>query len=496
MKIEGGKIHMKSNTLIQLTPSLRYLSRDQMEEIHYSALEILERTGVVVFHDEALELLKAAGARVEGNLVKIQECLVKRALATVPSRVVMANRDGERCLFLEPHRSYFGTGSGCPYTIDPITGERKKTKKEDIANLAKLCDYLSNIDFLMSMGLVQDKYPEIGYIHEFDALVRNTKKPIIMSTNDRQNTLDIIKMAETVMGGPEQLRDKPILAIYSEATSPLRHAEDAVGKMLACAEKWVPIIHTIGMMSGATAPITLAGALVQGNAELLSALVIHQLKQPGAPFLYGGTITAIDMKTMAHPYGAPEFHVLSAALTEMGSYFYKMPVFSTGGCSDAKSFDEQASAEAAYSLLLEALSGGNLIHDIGYIDSGLTSSPHQIVFSNEMIELIKHVVQGIPFGKEELALDVINKVGPGGHYLAEEHTLRNFRRIFSPELLTREQYDTWKSNGMKTLGQRVDEKVKWIIKEYTPEPLNEEIAKKLDDLIEDFIKESELRHAK
>ena len=484
---------MRSNITVQQFPVLKYLSRDQIEEIHFSTLEILERTGVEVFNDEALGLLKDAGARVEGNLVRIHEGLLKNALATVPSRITMANRDGERCMFLEPHRSYFGTGSNTPYTIDPITGKRKQTEKQDIANLAKICDYLPNIDFLMSMGIAQHKYPEMGYIHEFDAMVRNTKKPIIMSTSDGENTLDIIKMAETVMGGHKELRNKPILAVYSEATAPLRHTEDAVGKILICAEKWVPIIHTIGSMAGATAPVTLAGALAQGNAEILSALVIHQLKQPGAPFFYGGTITPMDMTTMAHPYGAPEFHVLSAALTEM-SIYYKMPVFSTAGCSDAKLFDEQASAEAIYSLLLEALSGGNLIHDVGYIDSGLTSSPHQIVFCNEAIELIKHVVAGIPLGQEELPLDVIDKVGPGGNYLAEEHTIRNFKRIFMPELLTRESYSNWENNGKKTLGQVVDEKVKWIMREYSPKPLNKEISKKLDNLIEQFTEEAEAKY--
>lgn len=480
---------MKSNTAIQLTPSLKFLSYDQLEEIHLGSLEILAETGVEVFHAEALELLQSAGARVERHLVKIPEHLVKNALLTAPSRIVMANRDGDRCMFLESHKSYFGTGSGCPYTLDVFTGERRQTRKEDIANTAKLCDYLSNIDFVMSLGIAKHQYPEIGYIHEFDAMVRNTKKPIIVSGYDKQNISNIIEMAEVVMGGSEKLRDRPILAVYSEATSPLRQSEDGIGKVMACAEKMVPIIHTIGMMCGASAPVTLAGALIQGNAELLSTLVIHQLKQPGAPFFYGGTITAIDMKTMAHPYGAPEFHVLSSALTEMG-YYYRLPVFSTGGCTDAKTFDEQASAEATYSLLLAALSGGNLIHDIGYVDSGLTSSLSQVVFSDEIIGLIKHIVQGIPFREEDLALDVIKKVGPGGHYLGEKHTLNNFRKIYSPNLLTRASYANWVDNGKKTLGKVIEDKVRWVVQEYHPEPMDEKVTKELDELIDQYTEEA------
>jgi trimethylamine--corrinoid protein Co-methyltransferase len=477
---------MRSNMKVQKTPTLKFLSTEQIELIHLKSLEILEHTGVEVFHKEALDLLDGAGAIVEkGNRVRIPEFLVKKALLTAPSRIVMANRDGKRVMFNESTNSYFGTGSGCPNTIDPYTGERRLSDKQDVANAAKVCDYLPNIDFVMSMGLARSKKPEVGYIHEFDAMVRSTKKPIIMSAYDGQNVANIITMAEIVMGGTEELRNKPLLAVYSEATSPLRHAEDAVGKMLVCAEKWVPIIHTIGLMAGATAPITLAGTLVQGNAELLSALVIHQLKNPGAPFFYGGTITPIDMKTMAHPYGAPEFHKLSSALTEMGSY-YKLPVFSTGGCSDAKTFDQQASAEAAYSLLLAALSGGNLIHDIGYIDSGLTSSLSQIVFSDEVIELIKHIVDGISTEEDELALEAINRVGPGGHYLGDEHTVKNFRRIYSPKLLTRQSYASWKESGAKTLGQVVNEKVIDILENYEVEQLADNIITSLDEAISEF----------
>ena len=480
----GGN-KLRSNMLVQKTPNLKFLSNDQLELIHLKTLEVLEHTGVEILHKESLDLLYPAGAIIEGSLVRIPEFLVKRALSTAPSRIVMTNRDGERVMYLESSNSYFGTGSGCPYTIDAYSGLRRLTHKQDVANAAKVCDQLSNIDFVMSMGLARSEKPEVGYIHEFDAMVRNTKKPIIMSAFDGKNVANIIKMAEIVMGGPEELRKKPIMAVYSEATSPLRHDDDAIGKMLVCAENWVPIIHTIGLMAGATAPVTLAGALVQGNAELLSALVIHQLKKPGAPFLYGGTITAIDMKTMAHPYGAPEFHKLSSALTEMGS-FYKLPVFSTGGCSDAKTFDQQASSEATYSLLLASLSGGNLIHDIGYIDSGLTSSLSQIVFSDEIIELIKHITNGIPTEEDDLALDAINRVGPGGHYLGDEHTVQNFRKIYSPKLFTRHSYSNWEKTGKQTLDQIVSDKVMKILKEHKVDQLNSITISSLDEAISEF----------
>ncbi|HHX50427.1 MAG TPA: trimethylamine methyltransferase, partial [Clostridia bacterium] len=356
---------MRANTMMRLSPQLSFLTGDQMEILHHKTLEVLEHTGVQVLHEEARELLRGAGAIVkENSIVKIPEFLIKKALSTAPSRIVLANRDGERSLFLEPGKSYYGTGSDCPYTIDAYTQERRMTSAEDVGNLARICDYLDNIDFVMSMGIARHQTPSMGYIYEFEAMARNTTKTVIASCSDGRNCQDLIDLAAAIMGGPEELREKPWLAIYSEATAPLRHVEEAIEKLLTCADNWVPVIHTIGSMAGATAPVTLAGALITGNAEVLTALIIHQLRQPGAPFFYGGTITPIDMKTMVHPYGAPEFHLLSACLTELGR-FYQLPVFSTGGCTDAKDFDQQAAAEAAYSLLLESLAGGNLIHDIG-----------------------------------------------------------------------------------------------------------------------------------
>jgi len=487
---------MRSNFAIQQSPSLRFLTDDQIREIHQAGLEVLESIGVEILHEEALELLKNAGALVEGTRARIPSALVKKAMSTVPSRIVLSHRSGKRSLFLEGHKSYYGTGSCCPYFIDPFTLERRSSNKTDVANMAKVCNSLPNFDFLMSLGLVQNKYPEIGYIHEFDAMARNSTKTIVMSANDGQNVRDIVEMASAIMGGYDELRKKMILAIYTEPTSPLRQDEYALDKALACAELQIPVIHTIGFLTGATSPATLAGSLVQGDAEIMSGLVINQLKQPGAPFFYGGTISTLDMRTMAHLYGNPEFHILSAALTEIGNYF-EMPVFSTGGCSDSKSFDAQASAEAGYSLLMSSLSGGNLIHDIGYLDSGMTGSLSQALFANEMIGIAKHVVKGISYSDEHLALDAIGRVGPGGHYLADEHTAKHFRdEYWFPTLMERRSFTQWADAGKVTMEEKVNKEVQRVLTEYSPEPLAADKAKALDDLIARFTAEAEARAKK
>lgn len=471
---------------IQMTPSLKYLTRSQMDDIHVASLEVLEKTGVQIDNDEALKLLADAGGIVNGRIVKYPETLVKQALATVPSRIVMANRDGERCMFLESRRCYFGPGPSVPNVLDTFTNKRREANKQDVVNAAIACDYLPNIDYLMSMNLINHEYPDLGYIHEYDAMVRNSKKPVIICCGGGQNCRDIIEMAETVMGGADELREKPILAIYSECTSPLLHTDDALEKTLICAEKRVPVMHTVGQIMGATSPVTIAGTIIQANAELLSAIVIHQLKQPGAPIFYGGTISAMDMRTMSYQQGNPEFQICNALLAELGTDYYKMPVFNTGGGSDAKVFDAQAAAEASYSLLMSALAGGNLIHDMGHLDSCLLTSIPLLVFCDEMIGMIKPLLNGVPWTEEDFAMDAIGRVGPGGNFLKDKHTLKNYKKLHRTDMFERRLYDKWANSGSKTLEQKIEERARWILENHRPEPLNEEILIKLDRLVEKY----------
>lgn len=466
------------------TPVLRYLTDDQMGRVHFMSLEVLERIGVRVLHPEALDMLRDAGAWVSGDRVKIPEFLVKKALGSAPSRVVLADRQGRRRFYLEGRRAYFGTGSCCPYFIDPFSGLRRESTKQDTGDAAKMVDALCNLDFAMSLALVRASDPALGYLHEFDAMVRNTIKPIIVSCADGKNAQTIIEMASIVAGGTDCLKEASFLAVYSEITSPLIHSRDGLEKVFACADSQIPIVYTVGMLAGATGPVTIEGALVQANAEVLSGLVIHQLRRPGAPFIYGGTITPMDMKTMIHPYGAPEFHVFSALFAELGSRYYHLPVFSTGGCSDSKTFDEQAAAEATYSLVLATLSGGNLIHDIGYLDGGLTGCLSMLVLADEVIEAIKHMIVSVDTDYSALPLDLIADVGPGGHYLDKEHTLQNFRRIFVPQRFDRGSYRLWQEHGSKSLSERLEDEVRRTLGDHEVPPLPEEVSRALDEVIE------------
>jgi len=454
-------------------PQVRVLSEEQVGELHLATLEILERTGVEVRDKRALELLKKAGARAEGDRVRIPGRLVMEAIGSAPERVVLASRTGERVMPLERNRVFFGTGSDTPNTIDPETRKRRRSVRADVGRIAKVCDALENIDFLMSLAVASDVPAGAPFVYEFADMISGTSKPIVFTAKDEADMVDIYEMAAVAAGGEEALRANPFVINYSEPITPLIHSPEGLAKLLFCADHHIPIAYVSGMSAGGSAPAALAGATALGSAECLSGLVIHQLAAPGAPFIYGANVSVVDMRTMSYVYGGPEFPLTNAALADMARH-YRLPVWGLAGASDAKTVDAQAGLEAMLSILMAALSRGNLVHDVGYIDSGLTSSMEMVAVCDEMIGMVRMVVRGLPTDDERLATEVIDEVGPAGHFLVTDHTRRFFRsEHFLPGLLERNNYDKWSAAGGKSLEDRANERVLEILASHQPAPLPE-----------------------
>lgn len=470
---------MKVNYTSQRTPQFSVLSAGQCEAVYLAALEVLERTGVDYYVDEAIDLLRKAGAVVAGRRVRIPSALIKQALNAAPSRCVLSGRDRKRSVVLESNRVYFGTGSDCPFIVDIETGERRRYTYKDVETAAKIADALPNIDFFMSLGLVSDVPTATYDRHQFLAMVSNCTKPFVVTAVDRDGLNDLYEMSCEIIGGEDEWRKGPLFSVYLEPSSPLMESEEAITKLLLAAEKGIPAVYTPCPIAGATAPATLAGYLTQALAESLSGLVVAYLKKPGLPIAIGGLQSILDMTTMTMPYGCPEMALISAASTDIAKYL-KLPMFSSGGCSDAKVPDEQAAAEAGVNLLMAILSGGNYVHDVGYLESGLIGSWEQLVMCDEIIGMVKRIARGITVDDETLAVDVIDAVGPGGNFLGEDHTRRHFRSEFwMPKLMDRWNWETWQANGAKTLGQRVKEKTLEIARTYNPEPIPEDVMVKL-----------------
>lgn len=474
-------------------PKLQVLSTQQLEKIYGASLEVLERTGTVIKHEGALEMLHGAGAYVEDHQrVKIPSYLVEEALRSVQKRVVIGDRNGEAALFLEGDEVYFGPGSETPYVLDPFTDKRREATKGDVNRAGRVIDYLPQIDFAMSFALATDVQKETADCHHFMELLSTTSKPILFTAWDAEGIDYIYQMACVAAGGKEKFQVTPFILHYAEPTSPLTHSTTTIDNLFACVERGIPLMYVPGASMGGTAPVTLAGGYVQSGAEFLTGLLLSQLKKPGSRVFYGGGVNPLDMKTMIFSYGAPEAWLSRVIRKELAS-FLGLPVFATGGCTDAKQVDEQAAMEAASSLMLSGLSGQNLVHDVGYIESGMTSSLEMLVLCNEIIATVRRILSSLSVNPETLALPVIQQVGPGGNYLGHEHTMEHFRGVLGEyPLLDRDHFQAWKKKGEKTLGQRVKEKTLDILQNHPGNPLPEDRQK----MIEEIVAESDVKRKK
>jgi trimethylamine--corrinoid protein Co-methyltransferase len=402
---------------------------------------------------------------------------VEDAVATAPSRVVLSDRKGEPRLFLEAHRTYFGTGSDLPNTLDLETGKRRLSLLSDVENASRLVDALPNLDFVMSMALPSDVHSETSDRHSFLAMMKNTVKPIVFTAWDEVGLADIIRMSETVAGGPEELAQRPFLLAYLEPTSPLQHTEAVLKKVLLMADKGLPMVYAPGAVDGASTPVTSAGSLAVGNAESLSGLVIAQLRRKGTPFVLGSGNGPLDMRTLVAPYGSPEYMLHCLGMAELAHHYYHLPVWGFAGCSDSKGPDVQAGIESALWILWTALAGANLVHDVGYMESGLTCSYEMIVLGDEVIGMVRRLLEGIRITNDTLPLDVIDEVGPGGDYLTAPHTTEHYRSVWYPRILDRRPYESWDSAGKPTAGEKARETARELIATHKPSPLPQETSR-------------------
>ena len=468
-----------------------YFSKDEIDRIHVTTLEVLEKVGVKIEEENALKLLDSIGSDVDFSkkIAKIPQSIVEEAIKISPSSVLFAGRDTKFDLKLEGKRVNFGLGEGAINILESDTNSIRPSTKMDAANASKLADALPTIDFVMPLFTSQDVPKPVMPLHNLHAALKNTEKPV-MVVDFGLDAHYLIEMASAIVGGKQALKERPLLGMYSEPISPLTHGKDHIKNLMTFANAELPIVYIPSPASCSTAPATMAGAIVQSNAETLSGNVIAQFTKKGAKFIYGADTSIMDQRTGVFSYGAPEWMVVNLAMAQLGRY-YKLPIWSTGGCSDSKVLDGQATLEAALSLFIAASSGANLIHDVGsYLNFGLTGSLELVTICDEIISMITYILKGIEVNDETLALDVITKVGPGGHFITQKHTLDFLRKEhWMPTLLDRQMRDRWVKNGSKDLLERAREKTKKILSDHNPSPLPADIEKELDNSLKKGEKE-------
>ncbi len=480
---------MRSNYTHFSRPLFRLLSDNQIEELHLASLQILERTGIAFDCREAIDLLDAAGADVsDPQKVKIPSYLVEQALRTAPKTITLYTREGEPAIVLNGRTSHFGGINSTELYLDPGTNQPRRCYVEDIADMSRVMDALPNIEWQIHVlscstipGAIADK---VALLHS----ILNTSKPVACGITDATSLRDMLQICSVVAGGEKELRKRPFFIATSEPISPLVQGKDAMEKSLLCAEKGIPNAVFSAPLAGATAPATLPAVLALVNAEFLSQLVAIQLKQPGAPVIYGGHPTIMDMKTTIFSYGAPESALLIAALTELGHY-YRLPVIGTAGEADADTIDAQATAEMTYQILLSALSGADFIHGIGEMYHGQMVSPEFVVLGSEIIEMVEVSMGGLKINDETLPLDLMERVGPRGTYLFEKHTLKHFRKFWMPTIFDR---SVAKDESTRRCHDLLKEKTIKILKTHQPRPLPEELVRELKKMEKSWLKRAGL----
>ncbi|MBR9986104.1 MAG: trimethylamine methyltransferase family protein [Desulfosarcina sp.] len=472
---------MKQPEISTFRPRMRVLNEEQAWAIHHAALEILENTGFMMAHPQVKRMLIDSGCRLddEGRML-MPARLVEDAIKSAPHQITLYDQQGHRAMPLVDSNFYFGTGSDTIFTIDLETGERRRTVLADTGNFAKLVDGLDNMDFSMSMGNPADVSIEDIYVHVFAEMVKQSNKPICFIADSGRDIAKIHEIASLVAGGEDLLAQRPFILNYSEAISPLKFPNNVMEKLVFCARKQIPICLPSGCNAGGGGPVTLAGAMALGIAENLVGLTIHQLTSKGAPFLFAPNVSVLDMRHTVISYGCTEWSLTQAALADMRDMIYKLPIWSFAGATDAKTVDAQAGAEGMLSIITAMLSRCNFIHDVGYIESGHTSSLEMLTLADELVGMGRYFVDGLKIDDDTLALDVIDRVARNGSdgaiFIGDVHTFKHFKSaLFNPQLADRSRFEHWSDNGAKEMHQRCNEKARKILADHQVVPKSDAV---------------------
>lgn len=476
---------IRVNRTYRKTPEFKILSDDQIQAVHSATLRILEKTGMLIMGEnkEVIKILEEGGADVKGNRVRIPPVMVERALRSAPSRVKLTGRKGNGEVLLERNVVSYGLGTDVPKHIDTYTREIRSTVLKDCENIGRIVQTCENIDFNSYAGLASDIRPEMQDLYHYKAANMYCDKPYFTTAASAANLRALVEIGTIFAGSADEFHRNPSFIVYGEPISPLVFDKEATEVLLGCAEYGIPVVFPSMVGLGATGPVTLAGGLAQGSAETLASLVLHQLKNPGAPFLWGPYVSQMDLRTGIFTYAGPTFMKSQAALGQI-SRFYDIPTFGFAGCTDASILDAQCGMEMFWATLNAALSGLNLCHDVGYMNSGLLYSLESLLFGDEIISAVKAFMEGIVVDEEALAVDLIDQIGPSGHFLAEAHTRKHFKTEgWYPEFSNRQPCQIWEMEGSLTIEEKLIKKAHEIIEADIEPLLNGDEIREIDRII-------------
>jgi trimethylamine---corrinoid protein Co-methyltransferase len=464
--------------------SLNILTNEEVRQIHTATLDVIESIGVRFPSNKALDILEAHGATVDrGAMVaKIPGTIMEEYLALMPPAYTLAALDPALDLPLDGNHSFLGT-DGCGVEIlDAFTGARRRTTKQDVSDVARVADYLESIAFHWVPISAQDCPPDSRSLHELEAVWRVSKKHVQTESIVTEPEMSAaVEMAAVLSGGRQALRQRPVLSIMQCTYSPLAHDGGSLDAGLIAAEAGLPVGYMTMASCGSSGPITLAGNLVVGNAEVISAMVLMQMAYPGCPVYYAAAQTATDLRTGAYTGGGPEDYLFGAA-TNVLSDFYNIPLSMGAFATGAKEPDWQAALDNSLSSFMAVSTLSDMLLGAGLLHGSRILSYEMLLMDSEIWSILHAMFQGIVVNPETLALDVIRSVGPGGSFLGQRHTRQHMREHWQPTLIDRRPYDQWEQNkdGARLWALQ---KAQQILQEYHPTAIDAQAAAELGKII-------------
>ncbi len=475
-----GKIKSITNPKL----SLEILSAEEVKRLHTASLDVIESTGIRFPSKRALDIWEAHGANVDRNtsIVKVPGHIIEEALKLAPAQYDLAARHPEQDLHLDGNHVYLGTDGCGVEVLDINTGKRRTSAWQDVADIARIGDALEEIAFHWVAVSAQDYPAKTRGLHELRAIWENsTKHAQTESIYNEWEARAAVEMAAALAGGREALRKRPVLSIMQCTAPPLGQDGGSLEAALIGAEAGLPVGFMTMAASLTTAPATMAGTLVVGNAEVISATALVELAYPGAPVFYAAAQTASDLRTGAYTGGGPEDFLFGAAQNKL-SDFYNIPLSMGSFATGAKEPNWHAGVENSLSTFMASLVMSDMLLGVGLLHGSRIWSYAQMLMDCEIFSIIHKVMQGIVVDDENLALDTIKSVGPGGNFLSQKHTLKHMREIFIPQFMDRRPYNAWEEKGDDGCDWAL-EKARKMLSTHQPEPLDPAVSAELKNII-------------
>jgi trimethylamine--corrinoid protein Co-methyltransferase len=462
-------------------PKLELLNKEFIQKIIEEAYFILEKQGVFIENQEALDLLTEAGMKVDGSSQRafISSQLVQDSLSSSPSTITLYDRRGEKEFIVGGDHVHFDPGSAAVTLLDHKTQEERRAATEDLVKFIRLTDSLEHMHF-QSTGLISSDIPEIvSDSYRLFIGLQFSSKPVVTGTFRIEGFKPMFDMLVAVRGSENNLAEKP-LAIFDACPSPpLKWSNLTTQSLIDCARVGIPSEFISMGMTGATSPVTIAGTLVQHVAENLAGLVISQLAKEGAPVIFGGSPSSFDMRKGTTPMGAIETMMIDSAYAQIGKYL-NLPTHAYMGLSDSKINDSQAGFETGIGAILAALSGVNVISGPGMMNFESCQSLEKLVIDNEICSMAYRLMEGISQRDEPIARDLFEDFTADTQFLSMPHTKKWYRKEHTfPNIVDRDTYDAWVSLGRKSMADRASEEVENILKENPPSLPEDNICQEL-----------------